>query len=167
MRKLIFITVFVFIHIQFGFAQQIKGNYAIKNVQNGMLLRVKDASNKNGTPLVAYNPQNWKCMTWDFIQVSEGTYQMKNLLTNKTFQPKDGKIESSTLEEQPLNSGDANQQYVFESLGKNVYLIKLIGTELYLTPSDEKGTTNSAIFLAKKLSSKLQQWIIYKQSPNM
>lgn len=48
-----------------SFSQDIKGNYAIKNVKTGMLLRVKDAASKNGTPLVAYNPQNWKCMTWD------------------------------------------------------------------------------------------------------
>ncbi|WP_449437400.1 hypothetical protein [Pedobacter steynii] len=46
-----------------SYSQEIKGTYAIKNVKTGMLLRVKDASGKNGTPLVAYAPQNWKCMT--------------------------------------------------------------------------------------------------------
>lgn len=43
--------------------QTIQGTYAIKNVKTGMLLRVKDANGKNGTPLVAYNPENWKCKT--------------------------------------------------------------------------------------------------------
>ena len=37
-----------------SFAQVIKGTYAIKNVQTGMLLRIKDADKKDGTPLVAY-----------------------------------------------------------------------------------------------------------------
>jgi hypothetical protein len=72
------------------FAQVIHGTYAIKNEQTGMLLRIKDANGKNGTPLVAYNPVNWKCMTWDFKHVEGQTYQLKNLFTSKTFQPKNG-----------------------------------------------------------------------------
>eukprot|EP01012_Entosiphon_sulcatum_P040579 TRINITY_DN54254_c0_g1_i1.p1 TRINITY_DN54254_c0_g1~~TRINITY_DN54254_c0_g1_i1.p1 ORF type:complete len:165 (+),score=23.99 TRINITY_DN54254_c0_g1_i1:676-1170(+) len=146
------------------FAQNIKGNYAIKNVLTGMLLRVKDANGKNGTPLVAYDPQNWKCMTWNFIAVEGNTYQLKNLFTGKTFQPK---INDTALEEQPLNLGSANQQYEFESAGKDIYLIKLKGTDLYITPEDKKGTTNSPIILAKKMKTKDQQWTIYEQSPTM
>lgn len=146
------------------FAQNIKGNYAIKNVLTGMLLRVKDANGKNGTPLVAYDPQNWKCMTWNFIAVEGNTYQLKNLFTGKTFQPKTSDV---ALEEQPLNLGSANQQYEFEPAGKDIYLIKLKGTDLYLTPEDKKGTTNSAIILAKKMKTKDQQWTIYEQSPTM
>jgi hypothetical protein len=70
-----------------AFSQVIKGNYAIKNVQTGMLLRVKDAASTNGTPLVMYYPENWKCMTWSFKNIGANTYQLQNLLTNKTFQP--------------------------------------------------------------------------------
>lgn len=33
-------------------AQVIKGDYAIKNVQTDMLLRIKDANSQNGTPLL-------------------------------------------------------------------------------------------------------------------
>lgn len=147
-------------------AQNIKGNFAIKNVQNGMLLRVKDASNKNGTPLVAYNPQNWKCMTWNFIATDSNTYQLKNLLTGKTFQPKQGD-EIKLLEEQPIFTGNSNQQYVFEPAGKDIYLIKLKGTNLYLTPADKNGETNSDIILAKKTKTKEQLWTIYEQTPTM
>jgi len=145
-------------------AQAIKGNYAIKNVQTRMLLRVKDANNKNGTPLVAYDPQNWKCMTWNFIAVEGNTYQLKNLFTGKTFQPKESDI---ALEEQPLTLGSNNQQYEFESAGKDIYFIKLKGTDLYITPEDKKGRSNSAIILAKKTQTKDQQWSIYEQSPTM
>jgi len=146
------------------YAQNIKGNYAIKNMQTGMLLRVKDASNKNGTPLVAYDPQNWKCMTWNFIAVEGNTYQLKNLFTGKTFQPKPADV---VLEEQPLTLGSNNQQYEFEPAGKDIYFIRLKGTDLYVTPEDKKGTANSAIILAKKAKTKDQQWKIYEQSPTM
>ena len=43
------LTLLVMVYINFfslAYAQVIKGNYAIKNVQTGMLLRVKDANSK-------------------------------------------------------------------------------------------------------------------------
>jgi hypothetical protein len=164
MRKCLIAIGFALLIHHAVLAQTIKGNYAIKNVSTGMLLRVKDASNKNGTPLVAYDPQNWKCMTWNFIAVEGNTYQLKNLFTGKTFQPKQSDV---VLEEQPLTLGSNNQQYEFESAGKDIYFIKLKGTDLYITPEDKKGTTNSAIILSKKTKTKDQQWAIYEQSPTM
>ena len=147
--------------------QTIKGNYAIKNVETGMLLRVKDASNKNGTPLVAYTPQNWKCMTWNFIPVAGNTYQLKNLFTGKTFQPKAGDTTETVLEEQPLTSASSIQQFDFEPAGKNIYWIKLKGTELYLTSGDKQGAVNLPVILSKKSGNKEQQWTIYEQAPTM
>jgi hypothetical protein len=148
-------------------AQQIKGTYAIKNEQTGMLLRVKDARSDNGTPLVAYYPENWKCMTWDFQHVEGNTYKLKNLFTSKTFQPMAEANAGVALEEQPLNTDNATQQYEFEPIDKDTFLIKLKGTDLYLTPSDKKGSVNSKIILAKKTNTKDQYWDIYQQSPTM
>lgn len=150
-----------------GFSQDIKGNYAIKNVQTGMLLRVKDAGSKNGTPLVAYYPENWKCMTWNFRSTGENTYQLQNLLTNKTFQPSAAASTDVPFEEQPLIAGAPNQQYEFIPVKKDTYLIKLKGTDWYITPADPKGSVNSAIVLAKKRNSADQYWNIYQQAPAM
>ena len=147
-------------------AQIIKGTYAIKNVQTGMLLRIKDANNKNATPLVAYEPVNWKCMTWDFKHVEGDTYQLKNLFTGKTFQAAE-LINGGVLEQQPLVTAQLNQQYDFVLLQNNIYFIKQKGTDLYLTPEDKKGVVNTGIKLYKKDGSKLQQWIIYEQKPTM
>ncbi len=150
------------------YAQQIQGTYAIKNVQTGKLLRIKDANGKNGTPLVAYSPINWKCMTWDFKHVEGNTYQLKNLFTSKTFQPKAGTAsEGVELEQQPLVNAQANQLYEFIELKKGIYLIKAKGTSLYLTPVDKDGTTDTGIKLAAKDGSALQQWTIYEQHPTM
>jgi hypothetical protein len=148
-------------------AQEIKGNYAIKNMQTGMLLRVKDAHSENGTPLVAYYPENWKCMTWNFKHVDGNTYELQNLLTGKTFQPKSSANAGIAFEEQPLNADGNNQIYEFERVDKDVFMIKLKGTDLYITPSDKKGAVNSAIVLAKKTESKDQYWNIYEQVPTM
>ncbi|MEO5889123.1 MAG: RICIN domain-containing protein [Ferruginibacter sp.] len=149
-------------------AQVIEGTYAIKNVQTGMLLRIKDANKANGTPLVAYSPVNWKCVTWDFKHVDGNTYQLKNLFTGKTFQSKTGlPSEGVVLEQQPLTIPQVNQQYDFELVEKGVYLIKAKGTDLYITPVDKAGTTDTGITLAKKSGSKLQHWTIYEQKPTM
>ena len=148
------------------FAQIIKGTFAIKNVQTGMVLRIKDANNKNGTPLVAYEPVNWKCMTWDFKHIEGNTYQLKNLFTGKTFQAADS-INGGVLEQEPLVVAQLNQQYDFELILNNIYLIKQKGSELYLTPVDKKGEVNTGIKLAKKDGTKLQQWTIYEQKPTM
>ncbi len=148
-------------------AQDIKGTFAIKNAQTGMVLRVKDANGANGTPLVSYTPVNWKCMTWDFQPQGNYIYQLKNLFTGKTFQPKgDSAAEGAALHQQPMKAGAGNQQYEFIPAENNAYLIRLKGTELYLTPS-ESGEVNSAVLLYKKAGGKLQQWTLYEQHPTL
>lgn len=149
-----------------GFAQ-IKGNCAIKNVQTGLLLRIKDANSKNGTPLVAYSPQNWKCMTWNFKQMEGNTYQLQNLFTNKSFEPvKDSATKVITLHEQPLET-KPNQQYEFIAAENNSYLIKQKGTDLYITSPGNDAEVNASIVLQKKNNSNTQRWIIYAQNPTM
>ena len=167
MKKLIILLSFCLLITITASAQIIKGNYAIKNVQTGMLLRIKDANTKTGTPIVAYNPENWKCMTWDFKHVEGNTYQLRNLLSSKTFMPAGKTNEGVTLEEQPIDTANYSQQYQFEPIGKNIYLIKLKGTDLYITPSDGKGSVNSQIILSTRSGDKLQQWVIYQQSPSI
>jgi len=148
-------------------AQTIKGTYAIKNVATGMVLRVKDANGADGTPLVSYSPVNWKCVTWDFKNVEGQTYQLKNLFTGKTFQPQQSPVEGVIMEEQPMASAKTIQQYEFLPADRKSYLIRMKGTDLYLTPADEKGTTNSGILLAKKKNTDLQRWTLEEQHPTM
>ncbi|MBL4679048.1 MAG: RICIN domain-containing protein [Mucilaginibacter sp.] len=147
-------------------AQTIKGTYAIKNVETGMLLRIKDANTKNGTPIVLYEPQNWKCMTWDFKHVDGNTYQLQNLFSGKTLQALSAST-GSVFDEQPIKQSEASQLYDFEPAGKNVFLIKLKGTDQYITSTGESEQINSLVKLAPKSGSKSQQWTIYQQSPTM
>ena len=150
-----------------SYSQVIKGTYAIKNVQTGMVLRIKDANKKDGTPLVAYTPVNWKCVTWDFNHIDGQTYKLQNLFTGKTIQsPNEAPAAGDALKQQPLSNA-SNQQYEFIPVEKNVYLIRLKGTDLYITPSDDKGTVNAPIIFLKKDRSKLQLWTIYEQHPDI
>lgn len=86
MKNFIIAISSVFLFVGACSAQDIiKGTYAIKNVQTGMVLRIKDANSKDGTPIVAYDPVNWKCVTWDFKHVDGNTYQLKNLSVEKLY----------------------------------------------------------------------------------
>lgn len=149
-------------------AQQIRGTFAIKNAETGVVLRIKDANTKNGTPVVAYSPVNWKCVTWDFKQVEGQTYTLTNLYSGKTLQPQ--MLEANdgvALEEQPLIDGAKNQLYEFIPVEKNTYIIRLKNTELYLTPSDDKGNINASIILTKKNNTNLQRWTLQEQKPTI
>ncbi|MVM37531.1 hypothetical protein GO730_07750 [Spirosoma sp. HMF3257] len=150
-----------------GFAQVIRGTYAIKNTQTGLVLRVQDAKKANGTPIVSYSPVNWKCVTWDFNHVEGDTYQLRNLFTNKTLQPITATpAEGISLEQQPLVTLQPNQEYEFLRAGKDAYRIRLKGSDLYLTPSDS-GTVNTKVVLAKKAEGANQVWTIYRQDPEI
>ena len=150
-----------------AFSQQIRGHYAIKNVQTGMLLRVKDARSENGTPLVAYSPENWKCMTWEFNTTGANVYQLQNLLTGKTFQPSAMPDAGVGLVEEPMQGSTAYQQYEFIKDKGESYLIRLKGTNWYMTPEDKNGSTNSRIVLASRSNGPEQLWNIYAQEPTM
>ncbi|WP_221392485.1 hypothetical protein [Dyadobacter sp. NIV53] len=46
-------------------------------------------------------------------------------------------------------------------------MIKIKGSDLYITPGEVNGSVNSAIIIAKKRNTPEQLWTIYKQSPTM
>ena len=167
MKKTVGFSILLTLLLHTGTAQVISGSFAIKNVKTGMLLRIKDANKSNGTPLVSYNPVNWKCMTWNFKHIEGNSYQLQNLFSGKTFQPTQSPAAGVAMEEQPLLAEDVAQQYDFIPVGKNNYVIQLKGTDLVLTPADGEGTVNGAILLARKNNSPLQQWTIYEQHPTM
>lgn len=60
-------------------------SYQIRNQKYGDLLRPQNANNANGTPIVLYPAQPWKCMTWKFSSAGESGFQLQNHFTSKTF----------------------------------------------------------------------------------
>lgn len=167
MKKII-ISLILLLFCAISFAQVIKGTYAIKNVETGIVLRIKDANTADGTPLVAYSPVNWKCVTWDFKHIEGDTYELKNLFSGKTFQSKATKpVTGTTLAERPLQAGIALQQYIFVPVEDHAYMIKLKWTDLYVTPSDHKGNENADILLTHRKEGKFQHWVLVEQHPTM
>jgi len=165
MKKLFFLILANFLISVIAIAQPISGTYAIQNTVTGKNLRPYDAGNQNGNRIVLYNHVEWKCMTWDFIPEGDNTYQLKNLFTSKTFQPKENPAKAgTTLEQQPISTS-ASQQWEFITAPNKSFYIRLKGTELYITASSSQ--TNSNIILQDKQNKALQLWKLVGQNPSM
>ena len=60
-------------------------SYQIRNLKYSDLLRPEDANSANGTRIVLYPAQPWKCMTWKLFPAGADTFQVRNHFTSKTF----------------------------------------------------------------------------------
>lgn len=143
-------------------AQNIKGSFAIQNIQTGKDLRPRDPRYIDNIKLILYEHHNWKCLTWSFNQIDKENYQLKNLYSGNTFQPKSKPISGATLWHLPIQS-DSLQYWEFIPQPNNTYLIRQKNTELYLTITSK--TNNSDIILMPKQNSDTQLWRLIEQNP--
>ncbi|MDR2719744.1 MAG: RICIN domain-containing protein [Nitrososphaerota archaeon] len=136
--------------------------YAIINVKTGKAIRVHNAGIEDERKIILYKHHNWECMTWQFIQLEDDTFLLKNLYTDKTFQPPSSPEPGIHLWQQPLG-GDNFQYWEFIKQPDETYLIRLKGTELYITISLDEN--NSPIILIPMQNSTEQQWRLIEQHP--
>ena len=52
-------------------------SYQIANKKHGDLLRPKDANGSNGTPIVLYPVQLWKCLTWKLTPAGDSEFRLR------------------------------------------------------------------------------------------
>lgn len=144
----------------------IKNAYAIQNIETGKDLRVHNANIDNGTEIILYNHKKWECITWEFIELEENTFLLKNLYTQKTFQPSSNSPSKGDKLIQKELGGSTLQYWEFLKENNGNYLIRLKGTELYLTSSSTE--TNAPVVLMEKLPKQnpnKQLWKLIKQNP--
>ena len=165
MKKFLFVLLVNLFVSSSLISQKISGTYAIQSIATTKNLRPYDAGNHNGNKIVLYNHVEWKCMTWQFIYISDNTYQLKNLFTSKTFQAKELlDKKSAAIDQQPL-SDSRLQLWEFIKKAENNYMIRLKGTELYISALSTQ--TNSEIVLLPESKNALQSWKLIAQNPDM
>lgn len=136
--------------------------YAIQNMKTKKCIRPYNAGFKDNNKVILYSLNNWECITWQFIELDKGTFLLKNLYTEKTFQPVSEPNEGLSMWQKPLG-GTKEQYWEFIKNSDNSYLIRLKGTELYLTAeSDEQ---NADIILSPLLNIESQKWNLVEQHP--
>lgn len=64
----------------------VAGSYQIRNCKFDKLLRPENANNADGTRIVLYSAEPWKCMTWKLRPADDSTFQLQNHFTSKTFE---------------------------------------------------------------------------------
>lgn len=139
-----------------------ENTYAIQNVSSNKCLRPFDAGYQNGNEIIAYRHKDWECITWEMIEISDNTYLLKNLFTEKTFQPKSDPISGVGLEQRSLG-GTPLQHWEFVKQPDETFLIRLKNSELYLTISSLQ--ENSSVILMPLSNSAEQKWKLIRQTP--
>lgn len=139
-----------------------KNTYAIQNVQTGRCIRPYNAGFEEENRVILYDLKNWECITWQFIELKKDTYLLKNLYTQKTFEPVSEPEEGVSLWQKILG-GSKWQYWEFIEQSEGVYHIRLKGTELYLTP--ETNELNANIILKPSEDTTAQKWTLVEQHP--
>lgn len=150
------------IYFSFLMKRNYANTYAIQNVGVNKDIRVYNVGVEDETKVILYTHNHWECLTWQFIQLEENTYLLKNLATQKTFEPSTAPKEGVALWQKSLG-GSRLQYWQFIKQTDETYLIRLKDTELYLTATSDKD--NSPIVIMPKQGSDKQLWRLIKQNP--
>lgn len=142
-------------------SQIISGDFAIRNIETGKNIRPYNAGVSDGNAIVLYPHHKWKCVTWQFEHVEEAIYQLRNVYTQKTFEPKSTIEAGVSLWQQPMDADSPQWEFIEQDGG--VYAIKMAGTDLYITISS--GRKNSPIILMPYEDSDTQRWELIEQYP--
>ena len=141
--------------------------YQIRNVKHQDLLRPRDANNANGTPIVLYSAQPWKCMTWRLQPAGEATFHLKNLFTAKTFCAATNTANASSVVTQvPLaKASSESPAWKFTQLTDGNYEITDTKSGQALTAVKEQGGYEVKIVVAPWQDSDEQKWHLEKMDP--
>ena len=139
------------------------GVYSLQNRESGLLLRPRDAGRKDGNAMVLYPEYNWKCLKWDVDSTDSGC-TLRNLFTDKTFQPADSSPKAGTpVLQQTMDPALKLQRWDILPSIDGYVKIRLAGTELYLMPTVPNAEINTAIVLGPWENLPAQHWKMVAQ----
>jgi hypothetical protein len=140
--------------------------YQIRNLKYQELLRPQDANNADGTPMVLYPAQPWKCMTWQLQPAGESAFRLKNLFTAKTIATGASTNPPPAVVQVPLASpaGEASP-WRFIRLDDGSYEITDSHSGGALTAVKAAGESTIKIVAAPWQNSDGQKWGLEKMDP--
>jgi hypothetical protein len=141
--------------------------YQIRNVKHQELLRPRDANSANGTPIVLYPAQPWKCMTWRLQPAGESAFHLKNLFTGKTFcTSADTNAPQQFVTQIPLaKDGGESPAWQFTKLDDGNYKIADSKSGKVLTAKKSAADSEAKIVTAPWENQDEQKWILEKMDP--
>jgi hypothetical protein len=135
-------------------------SYQIRNCKFDQLLRPRDANNADGTHIVLYPAQPWKCMTWKLLPADNSAFQLENHFTHKTFEAKPNDT-SNVLIQVPFRKDAAKRPtWKFEKLTDGFYRITDVTSGRCLT-----ATSKENVILAVPDDQREQEWELIETDP--
>jgi hypothetical protein len=129
------------------------------------VLRPYEAESKEGTPIVVYERETWKCMTWDLVgdknnndpnNKGQDLFTFRNYFTNKTFQAAGPLKDGVALVEATIQKDAPAQMWQMIKTDGEYYRIQPLGSDLVLTIEGEG--INARVVLKKWTNSSTQRW---------
>jgi hypothetical protein len=139
--------------------------YQIRNVKFQDLLRPREANSANGTPIVLYPAQPWKCMTWRLQPVGDSAFHLKNLFTGKTFRADTNAPQSAVTQIPLANAGGDSPAWKFNRLADGSYEIADSHSGKALTAVKSAADDSIEIVTAAWQNLDTQKWILEKMAP--
>lgn len=99
------------------------GSYQIRNRKFDELLRPENADSANGTHIVLYPAQPWKCMTWKLLPAGKSAFNLQNHFTSKTFEAKTNAAGSAVVQIPLDREISSRPSWIFTKLSDGFYRI--------------------------------------------
>lgn len=141
-------------------------SFQIRNQKYGSLLRPEEANSANGTPIVLYPAQPWKCMTWRLHPAGESRFQLQNHFTSKTFAAAAGDQAQAAVTQVPFGKkAEERPTWQFTKLNNGAYKITEAKSGKALTALKEENRSGVRIAIQDWHESENQKWELIEIDP--
>jgi len=140
-------------------------SYQIRNKKYGDLLRPEEANSADGTPIVLYPAQAWKCMTWKFSAAGASQFTLQNHFTSKTFAAKAGNDrQAAAVIQVPFGKKpEERPAWQFNKLKDGSY--KIVDSKSGKALSGQRSGSDVKIILETSSDSDNQKWELLEIDP--
>ncbi|WP_128912828.1 RICIN domain-containing protein [Granulicella sibirica] len=136
---------------------QPQGSHGVRNEQYGLMLRPRDASNKDGEPIVLYPYETWKCMAWKFESAQDGV-RLVNYFTSKSFEVQAVGGTSVVAQKPATPEAREKETMHFVAVEAGLYKIEVQGGAGVLTAVDSDGRGDIRVVVQPWKQTAAQKW---------
>jgi hypothetical protein len=143
------------------------GSFQIRNQKYGNLLRPEEANRADGTRIVLYPAQPWKCMTWKLHGSGDSRFQLQNHFTGKTFaaEPGAGKAEGAVTQVPFSKKPEERPTWDLFKLTDGTYKITDTRSGKALTAVKEEAGSEAKIVVRAWREEADQKWELIEIDP--
>ena len=143
------------------------GSFQVRNQKYGDLLRPEEANRADGTRIVLYPAQPWKCMTWKFHANGESRFQLQNLFTSKTFAAEAGadKAQAAVTQMPFSKKPEERPTWQFTKLADGSYKITDAKSGNALTAVKEETGSGARVVVQPWQEGDAQKWELIEIDP--